>query len=139
MWVNWLLLILILSFIEISTVNLVSIWFIVSAFVSLILSIFNVPFIIQFAVFVILGVILFIVTKPFLSKFSKSVKTNCDRVIGMQGIVTEEIRKNVIGEVKVDGKKWSAISDEHICIKENVIIDSISGVKLKVHKLKEGE
>jgi len=136
-WILWLILIIVLSFIEVSTVNLVSIWFIASAFVSLILSLFEIPFIIQFAVFVLLGVILMIITKPFLQKFikPKEVKTNYDRVIGMEGIVTLEINKNKIGEVKVDGKKWSAFSREHILEGENVIIDSIEGVKLCVHKL----
>ena len=70
-WILWLILIIVLSFIEVSTVNLVSIWFIASAFVSLILSLFEIPFIIQFAVFVLLGVILMIITKPFLQKFIK--------------------------------------------------------------------
>lgn len=139
MWVLWLILILILSFIEVSTINLVSIWFIISALISLILSLFNVPFIIQFAVFVILGVILMIITKPLLQKYikPKNIKTNFDRIIGMEGVVTEEINKTRVGEVKVDGKKWSAISNEHILVGENVNIDSIEGVKLKVHKLKK--
>ena len=52
----------------------------------------------------------------------------------MKGIVTEEIKKNVIGEVKVDGKKWSAISNKKIEVGEEVIVDAIEGVKLVVRK-----
>lgn len=136
MWVFWLILILVLSFIEISTVNLVSIWFVASAIVSLILSLFDVSFVVQFAVFVLFGVVLMVLTKPFLQRVIKprDIKTNYDRVIGMEGIVTEEISKNKIGEVKVDGKRWSAISEANILVGESVVINSIEGVKLRVHK-----
>jgi len=139
LWIVWLMIIIALSFIEASTVNLVSIWFIASALVSLMMSFFDITFLWQFAVFVILGLILMITTKPILKKWIKprDIKTNVDRIIGMSGIVTEEIRKNVIGEVKVDGKRWSAISTKKIPVGEEVIIDEIDGVKLKVHKLEE--
>jgi membrane protein implicated in regulation of membrane protease activity len=55
----------------------------------------------------------------------------------MQGIVTEEIRKNEVGEVKVDGKKWSAIADNKIEVGSIVKILKINGVKLKVEVWKE--
>ena len=135
-WIIWLIIIIVLSFVEATTVNLVSIWFIVSAFIAMILSFFTIPMIWQFGVFVLFGVFLMITTKPILKNWLKlkEVKTNTDRVLGMIGIVTEEITINHIGEVKVDGKKWSAISTKKIPVGEEVIIDSIDGVKLKVHK-----
>lgn len=135
-WIIWLIIIIVLSFVEAATVNLVSIWFIVSAFIAMILSFFTIPMIWQFGVFVLFGVFLMITTKPILKNWLnlKEAKTNTDRVLGMIGIVTEEITKNHIGEVKVDGKKWSAISTKKIPVGEEVIIDSIDGVKLKVHK-----
>ena len=80
-----------------------------------------------------------LLTRPYLVKklAKKKVSTNLDRVIGMEGIVTEEITKFKIGEVKVDGKKWSAIASEKIKVGEEVIIDSIDGVKLIVRKGEE--
>ena len=54
----------------------------------------------------------------------------------MTGIVTEEIKKNTVGEVKVDGKKWSAISDTSIKVDEEVVVEKIDGVKLIVKKEK---
>lgn len=139
-WVIWLILIFFLTFIEAATIGLVCIWFIISAIVSLILSFFIDNLFIQFAVFVILGVLLMLATRPLLKKVLKvkEEKTNLDRVIGMEGIVTEKIKKNVIGEVKVDGKRWSAISNAKIEVGEEVIIESIEGVKLIVRK-KESE
>mgnify|MGYP000152631551 FL=1 len=132
----WLIIILFLGFIEAITVNLVTIWFVISGIVSLILSFFINDFIIQFSVFVILGILLLITTRSWLNKVFKinKYKTNLDRVIGMQGIVTEKITKNSPGEVKVDGKRWMAVSDKTINVDNDVKILEIDGVKLKVEK-----
>jgi membrane protein implicated in regulation of membrane protease activity len=132
----WLIIILFLGFIEAITVNLVTIWFVISGIVSLILSFFINDFIIQFSVFVILGILLLITTRSWLNKVFKinKYKTNLDRVIGMRGIVTEKITKNSPGEVKVDGKRWMAVSDKTINVDNDVKILEIDGVKLKVEK-----
>lgn len=136
MWILWLVVIVLLVFLEVSTINLVCVWFILSGLVSLILSFFVDSFYIEFAVFVVLGLILMILTRPILvKKFArKNVKTNSDRVLGMEGVVTEEITKLKIGEVKVDGKRWSAISDEKIDCGTTIVVESIDGVKLVVRK-----
>lgn len=135
----WLIIILFLGFIEAITVNLVTIWFVISGIVSLILSFFINDFIIQFSVFVILGILLLITTRSWLNKVFKinKYKTNLDRVIGMRGIVTEKITKNSPGEVKVDGKRWMAVSDKTINVDNDVKILEIDGVKLKVEKLED--
>lgn len=136
MWISWLIIVILLIFLEVITINLVSIWFIASGLVSLFLSFFTDSFLIQFAVFVILGLILMLITRPFFIKkmVKTDVKTNLDRVIGMEGIVTEEITKLKTGEVKVDGKRWSAISDQKIEVGTTIIVESIDGVKLVVRK-----
>ena len=134
MWILWLIVIVLLVFLEVSTINLVCVWFILSGLVSLILSFFIESFYILFAVFVLLGLVLMVLTRPILVKklARKNVKTNSDRVLGMEGVVTEEINKLKIGEVKVDGKRWSAISDEKIEVGTTIIVESIDGVKLVV-------
>ena len=133
---SWLIIILILTFIELSTVNLVSVWFIASAILSLIVSFFCDSFLLQFAIFVLGGLVLLLITKPYLvKKLNKNdTKTNIDRIIGMQGKVTEAIHPNEIGEVYVDGKRWSAYSEEEIGVNEMVTILAINGVKLHVRK-----
>ena len=100
---------------------------------------FNVPFIIQFAVFVILGTILLLTTRKTLQKKVDSfkVKTNLDRVVDKEGIVTEKITKHNSGEVKVDGKRWTAIADKTIQEGKIVKIVEIEGVKLIVEEVKE--
>jgi len=138
-WGVWLLIIVILTILEVSTANLTTIWFVVSGIVALIISFLTDNYIIQFGVFVILGVILLVTTRPLLQNLLKQHKeaTNIDRVIGMQGIVIQKITKNTPGEVKVDGKSWTATADKQI--KENSIVKvlEINGVKLKVEKVEE--
>ena len=138
-WVMWLVVVVLLAIIEASTVNLVSIWFVISGLVALIVSLFTEAFYIQFGVFVLLGIILLVITKPAMNKMlkEKETKLNLERIIGMEGIVTEEIEKNKIGEVKVDGKLWSAISDVKIPVNSVVKAVSIEGVKLVVEKVQE--
>ena len=136
MWMMWLIIIVLLAILEVITINLVSVWFIISGIVSLFLSFVIDSFYVEFAVFVCLGLVLMLLTRPYLVKklSKKKVSTNLDRVIGMEGIVTEEITKFKIGEVKVDGKKWSAISNEKIEVGKEVIVEDIDGVKLIVRK-----
>ena len=131
----WLLVIIVLSIIEASTANLVCIWYIVSAILTLIASLFIDNALIQFAIFVLIGTILLLSTKNLIkNKLVSKEKTNLDRIIGMRGVVTEDIEDLVIGEVLVDGKKWSAISDSPIKKGEKVKIVKIDGVKLVVER-----
>lgn len=138
MFYFWLCLIIFLGIIEASTVNLVSIWFIISGLTALVLSFFIDNFAIQFGTFVVLGIILMLTTRNFLQKkLVKKEKTNLDRVIGMKGIVTEKITENNVGEVKVDGKKWSAVSKQSLKEGDKVKILKINGVKLEVESWEE--
>lgn len=139
MFYLWIIVIIVLTIIECMTVNLVTIWYVASALVSLILSLFIDSFLIQFGVFAILGTIFLLTTRKALNRLikNKNEKTNLDRVIGMKGIVTEEIKKNDNGEVKVDGKRWTAYADKRIKVDSIVQILEINGVKLKVKEVEE--
>lgn len=134
----WLFIVILLSVIELGTVNLVSIWFIASGIVSLILAACNVSFYIQIANFVLLGTILLVTTRKALVKMLNKTKqkTNIDRVLDMTGIVTIDISPEESGEVKVDGKKWTAIANEKIEKDKKVKILKIDGVKLLVEEEK---
>lgn len=138
MFYIWLSIAIILSIIEMSTVNLVSIWFIVSSLIAMILSLFIDNVLIQITVFVLLGIILMLSTKKIIKKIlPHKIKTNVDRIIGMQGIVTKKITKKIPGEVKVDGKYWTAFAEETINVDEVVEILEINSTKLKVKRLEE--
>ena len=137
----WLVAIIILGFIEAITEGIVSIWFVISGLLALIVSLFTDVFLIQFAIFVIVGIILMITTRASVSKYLKvnPVRTNLDRVIGMKGIVSEDIKKDKYGEVRVDGKRWTAYSKDDKVIKKDEFVEilNIDGNKLAVKKIKE--
>lgn len=138
MFYIWLALAIILAIIEMSTVNLVSIWYIISSIIAMIVSLFIDNIVIQVAIFVLGGTLLLILTKNTIKKIlPEKTKTNIDRIVGMKGIVTEKITKKIPGEVKVDGKYWTAIADETIPVDTTVEILEIDSTKLKVKRMEE--
>ena len=137
MFYIWFIIVIILGILEVATTNLVSIWFVISGLLAMISSLYTDNLLIQISIFVVVGIILMPFSKKIYGKIKKDTKTNIDRIIGMRGIVTEDIHKNSIGEVKVDGKLWSAISDTDIKKGEKIEVLSINSVKLKVKKVEE--
>lgn len=132
-WI-WLGIIVILSIIEAVTVELVSVWFIASAIVSLILQVLGLDFKLCFIIFVLLGIVLMITTRKYLLKLLqvKKTSTNIDRIIGMKALVTKDIKD--VGEVKVDGKIWTAVSDDALSAGDYAKVLEINSTKLKVEK-----
>ena len=137
----WLVLFVILSLIELATVNLVSIWFALGALITTFASLVTDNLMVHLAVFTISSILLLLLTKPFVKKIKRRevVPTNLDRVIGKVGVVTEKIEKDGIGEVKVLGKRWSAYSNKEIEVNRKIKVLSINGVKLKVEEFKESD
>lgn len=138
-WIFWLVLVIVLSFVEIATVSLVSIWFVASGIVAMILSFFIEDTAIITTIFILLGIFLLVISRPIVNKLRSkdNEKTNLDRIIGETAIVTEDIKKNVVGEVKIDGKRWSAVSKENCLKGDTVKVLKIDGVKLIVEKESE--
>lgn len=136
MFYIWVTIIILLTIVEAMTVNLTTIWFVVSGLLALIFSFINDNFMLQVGIFSLVGIALLITTRPILTKWlsTKKEKTNLDRIIGMKGIVTEEIVKNGTGEVKVDGKRWTAFADKKIKFDSTVKVLLIDGVKIKVEE-----
>ena len=144
MIVFWALIMVIALLLEIMTADLVAIWFIPAALVSMILASFNVPGWIQWVVFIVLSATLLVVAFKFLRKLilknQGSKKTDTDMLIGRPARVEEDINNaEMQGAVKIDGKIWSArmVNDSETAVKgEFVIVEYISGVKLMCKKQK---
>ena len=135
----WFIAFLVLLFIEIVTINLVTIWFAIGAIASMITSFFTTSIVIQIVVFIVVSVVSLLLTKPLMKKFKKFdvQPTNSDRVIGKSGDVIKKISKNEYGEVKVFGNVWTATSEDEIEVGSKVRVIAIDGVKLIVKKEEE--
>ena len=132
----WFCAFICLVFIEIITVNLVTIWFALGAVAAIITTFFTDSIVIQTVVFIVVSIISLLATKPIMKKFKtfKITPTNSDRVIGKMGEVTIKIGKNSYGEVNIFGNTWTAMSDNPIDVGKKVKVLAIEGVKLIVEE-----
>jgi len=123
--------------IEAGTMDLSSIWFSAGALFALIVAlIFPDAISVQVIVFVVVSVLLLVILRPiFKEHMSKNkIKTNADSLVGKIAVCTKEIKGGARGEVKIEGKIWTAISNEDIIPEEKVTVLAIKGVKLVVRK-----
>ena len=133
----WALAIVAFGILEGITTQLVSIWFVVGAAAALGAAALHAPLWVQFTVFFAVSVVVLIVTRPLVKKrlHSKLERTNADRCIGQDAVVIEEIN-NLLpsGQVKADGKVWTARSSDQSIIKPDTVVtvEKIDGVKLIV-------
>ncbi len=136
-YIFWAVAIIIFGVLEAMTAQLVSIWFLAGAVAALISALFGVSAIIQVIIFFCVTILALVITRPLVKKYinPKKERTNADKVIGQTGIVCQNIDNiNAEGQVKIDGKIWTARSIDNQFIPENteVIIEKIEGVKLIV-------
>ena len=141
--IGWIIAIVAFISIEAATIQLVSIWFMGGAAVGgnrTPCSEFNIhadPDAAQFGLFVAVSALLLAIFRPILRKklTPKHTRTNADRLIGREALVTEPIDDlRATGAVRVDGVLWTARSETGANIPENAVvtITRIEGAKLFV-------
>ena len=140
MWQIWLIASGVFFIIEIFTVGFLIFWLGIGALLAMLISFLTNNIIIQTAVFVISSGILIFATKPLVNKLTKTetVPTNVYSVVGKKGIVIEDINYSTgTGQIKSEGKVWSAKTNEQINIPKGteIEIESIDGVKVIVKPL----
>lgn len=134
----WGIIIVLLIFLELMTVDIVAAWYALAAIASLIVSFTSDSFALQFTVFVIVGSLLMMILRNITIEFlkAKSIITSVDKIVGEKGIVTMSISKKQYGEVRVNKKRWTAYADQPIIKNTKVVVLSVDGVKLKVEPKK---
>ena len=134
----WLIVMVLLLFVEAVIPGLVSIWFAAGALAALLVSVLGGPLWLQFAVFLLTSVVLLILTRPLAKKYvnGRVTPTNADRIVGMDCVVVEEIDNlRGTGAVSVDGKVWSArMEQEDVTAQKGTVLKvvRIEGVRLIV-------
>ena len=138
--VIWIAIAVILAIIEGFTLGLTTIWFAGGALAAAITTIWHAPIWFQILAFIVVSGVLLLFTRPVAKEYfnNKTVKTNVEAIIGNEGIAETDIRPHEIGQVKADGKVWSATCEDGTIPKGSVVvIKKIKGVTVTVEK-KEG-
>lgn len=138
--VLWLIAAGILAIVEAFTLGLTSIWFAAGAAGAAISAMLGASLPIQVAVFLLLSIVLIIATRPLARKrLNANVeRTNIDAVVGSEGIVEDTISLHGSGQVKADGKIWTAVSTgKEIKKGAVVVIKGVRGVTLTVEEKEE--
>ncbi|OHW63218.1 hypothetical protein EUAN_00820 [Andreesenia angusta] len=140
----WIIVAVVCGIVEAVSLGITSIWFVIGAIVALVLASFEVPFIVQIVVFLVVSIVLLIYTRPIATKYLKlgKEKTNVDAIAGQNGIVIEKI-DNMLGkgQVKIGGQIWSAKSEngEDIPRDTEVMVLDVRGVRVVVKRVEEEE
>ena len=137
----WLALCVVFLVLEAATVNLVSVWFIGGSIAALVAAILGAEFLVQFILFLAVSALLLALLRPVLKKYLrvKPSKTNADRLIGQEALVTETIDNlEGTGAIRVNGVLWTAKSLDDACIapETKVVIRRIEGAKVYVSPVK---
>lgn len=134
----WLGMVIVFTVIEIFTAGLTTIWFAIGSIPMIFLSFLPIPFLYQVLIMLVISIVLLIFTRPFFVKKlnANKEKTNVDALIGKTALVTKKITKFEKGEVKIDGKIWTAksVSEEDLEEGTECLLQSIEGVTAIVSK-----
>lgn len=142
--VYWLIALVVFLVIEAATLGLATIWFAGGVLVALIAAMCGAGIVIQIVLFLVVSLVLLFFTRPLAVRFlnKDTLKTNVDRVVGMEGVVTEEISNLAgTGKVSLGGNMWTARTENEggtIPVDAVVTVLRVEGVKLIV-KVKEKE
>ena len=138
----WLGAVVLFGAVEAATAGLVSIWFAAGAVAGLIAAWLGAGVAAQVVRCAVVSAAALAVTRPLVRRYAagKAVPTNLDRVLGDTGRVTETIdNARSAGAVYVDGKTWTARSDDGAVIPQGTTVKILrmEGVKLFVRKIEE--
>ena len=143
-WLIWMIIAAVFIIGEIFTAGFFLLWFGIGAAAAGILAMLDIGAGWQWATFVVVSGLLFIISRRFAERITKKQPPGigADRFIGKKGVVLEEIDniKNT-GRVRIEKEEWRADSDtgEIIPVDTRVEVSRLVGTRLIVKILKEGE
>ncbi len=135
----WIGVAVLMAIAEVTTVQLVSVWFVIGAVCAAVTTFFTDSLPVQLLVFAGVSLLALIITRPLVRRFkqkNKIISTNADRVIGETGVLLTDLTdRDCVGQIKVGGAVWSAKCDNPPLKKgDRARVLAIEGVKLIVEK-----
>ena len=140
----WLALAVCFAIAEAATLGLVSIWFASGSLVAMLASMLHAPLWLQIALFLVTAAVTLALTRKFArQQFNRErERTNADRVVGMEAIVTETVDNDKpSGQIRAGGQIWTARSlhETVIPVGAKVMVSAIQGVKAMVEEVNLSE
>jgi len=140
----WLAGMLVFAIVEAATLGLTAIWFAFGSLVAMLAALIGWSLWIQLVVFIVASGVFLAFTRPIAKKYLKlgRERTNADRLILMNGVVTETVdNQKAAGQVRVNGQIWSASSVDGCVLPEGkkIRVKEIKGVRLLVEAYDEQE
>ncbi len=135
----WVVALIAFVVIEASTSVLVSIWFACGALAAIVATALGAGTITQIIVFVVVSAVCVFALRKYALKNIKSVdaKTNLDRIIGQDVIITQTVdNAKRTGTAVINDVEWKVTSEDSQIINEgeHALVTHIDGVKLVVKK-----
>jgi membrane protein implicated in regulation of membrane protease activity len=136
----WVVLVVAFAVLEGLTVGLISLWFSIGSLAGLIAAALGASVVTQVIAFSIVSGVCILLLRPVTRKYlvKKTEKTNADRIIDAEAVVTEPISNlKGTGRVRVRGESWTARSDDGEEFSEDaqVRVLRIEGVKAIVTRM----
>lgn len=104
----WVAVLVICLAIESITSSLTTIWFALSAFIMIFLSLLPIPLFVQGIIFTLFSLVFLFFTRPLvIKKFRTKSATNSDRFIGMKIIIDKELSLQQKSTTKIYGVTWT--------------------------------
>jgi membrane protein implicated in regulation of membrane protease activity len=135
----WLAITVVAIIVEITTTEMLSIWFAGGGLLALLATALKAPLIVQVCIFVVVSIILLLVfRKMVLKKLSKGESNlNADSAVGMEFELLTPIQFNSPGSIKVNDVIWNVVSeDQSVTIPEKTIV-KVVGLKGNKYIVKE--
>ena len=138
MTIIWLAAMVVFAIIEAATLGITSVWFALGALAALISSLCGAQLWLQIVWFIVISGVTLAFGRRLLKKYfvPRRSSTNAERVLEMQGVVTECIDNLAgTGAAKFDGKIWTARAEDYgVKIEAGTVVEAlrIEGVKLIV-------
>ncbi|KIL40069.1 hypothetical protein SD70_16250 [Gordoniibacillus kamchatkensis] len=138
LWIAWLIVAVLCVLIEVQTGTFYFLLLGGAALVSMGFALTGVSLLVQAFIFAGTALLLYAVALPYLKRKlgqrRDAVFPPAGQLVGQTAIVAAEIRPGEVGQAKVNGELWSAVSDETVGVGEQVVIVQVKVTKLVVRK-----
>lgn len=130
----WLGLAVLMALIEVLSVGLVTLWFVVGALVAFVANLLGASIFVQVILFLVVSVICLVALRPFFVKYRRRGKLEEPSVVGRHAVVVEAIDNDKLtGRVETsDRMTWAARSQDGTPIAPGEVVSIIGQKSVKL-------